>query len=281
MVDEAKPAPAFQFSLRALILATASVAGCSAVAIQWGLPAGIGAAALGLAAVCLYKPTAARLIVGCVLLAASAFYLLGPGLDRPPRRESCDSRLRGLTLALMTYHNRFGSFPPAESIDLQSGEVHSWRAILAASEWPQGTMDFYRLDQPWNGPDNSRAPSEVRSLFSCPQDSGPSGSASYLAIVGEGTAWPRGKGSKLADFTDGPDKTLLLIEVDRSGIAWNEPRDLTLADLDKGINPPVGRGPSSNHGTIRVAFADGHIGFLPPDTSAKELRALATIAGGD
>ncbi|HYW78194.1 MAG TPA: H-X9-DG-CTERM domain-containing protein, partial [Thermoguttaceae bacterium] len=70
--------------------------------------------------------------------------------------------------------------------------------------------------------------------------------------------------------------------VANSGIHWMEPRDLTMADIARGIQPQGGVGVSSGHESgAHVVFADGHVQLMSKDTSPEVLRSLATIDGSE
>ena len=114
----------------------------------------------------------------------------------------------------------------------------------------------------------------------------------YVALTGPGTAWPGANSTRLSDIRDDPGKTILLVEIANSDIPWMEPRDLSLeevlaqagnrlagcqnrlADSHSLDEPPGVRG-------SWVAMADASVHFLPAGFSAEQLKALATINGGE
>jgi prepilin-type processing-associated H-X9-DG protein len=102
-------------------------------------------------------------------------------------------------------------------------------------------------------------------------------------VVGPGTAWPGIEPVHLRDFTDGEDKTILVVEVADSGIHWMEPRDLHVVQMAPRINAPAGQGIRSRHPSMgaHVLFADAHIEWLSEDVTEDNLRAMLTIASGE
>ena len=74
---------------------------------------------------------------------------------------------------------------------------------------------------------------------------------SYVAVVGPNAAWAGEKSRKLADFGEEPSNTIMLVEVANSGIAWAEPRDLSLDALDAAGGKSPALAMSSNHGRRR------------------------------
>lgn len=113
---------------------------------------------------------------------------------------------------------------------------------------------------------------------------------SYVAVVGQGTAWPGAGATSFKDFRDGTPNTLLVAEIADSGIHWMEPRDLDADAMPFCVNPAKGPGISSHHRDVgwsqrllgaHVGIADGSVRFLPTDTRQEMLRALLSISGGE
>ena len=66
------------------------------------------------------------------------------------------------------------------------------------------------------------------------------------------------------------------------GIAWMEPRDLHVRQMNCQINAPAGQGISSKHpGGAQVVWCDGSASFLPDSASPDTVRAIITVAGGE
>ena len=116
---------------------------------------------------------------------------------------------------------------------------------------------------------------------------------SYVAVVGDTTVWNPKQRRSFADIKDGPENTIMLVEVADSNIYWTEPRDLDFDTMSFAINEDR-QGISSNHKDgVNVLFCGGgkvylgnegekdcgRVEFLsnqvPPDT----LRSLLTING--
>ncbi|MBI3863291.1 MAG: DUF1559 domain-containing protein [Planctomycetia bacterium] len=235
------------------------------------------------------------LIIGVVLA------LLRPVVsDREPfHREHCRSRLTRLGLALQNYHDVYGAFPPAWLADANGQPLHSWRVLLLPFLGHQDIYDAYRFDEPWNGPNNAelqeKVARELGDVLSCSSDwKNMKQAASYLAVVGPHAAWAGGQSfRKGIDFSDGPANTILVVEVNDSGIAWFEPRDLEIDGMCFGINDPSNCGIRSQHRHntywtysikskfAHVIYADGSVAELPDTTPPRIVRALLTRDGGE
>ncbi len=200
------------------------------------------------------------------------------------RRVTCLNNLQQIGLALASYHQANGCYPPAYIADSQGRPLISWRVLLLPYLGMQPLYDEWRQhsDEPWDGPNNRKISQQVLELLHCPSDNSPFTDTSYVAVAGAGTVWPDSEKVANSDITDGQSNTLLLVEVKSSGINWMEPRDLSLDAISLGINPNTGQGISSNHpGFVDVLFADGRTITLSEKISVEQLRALFTIDGGE
>lgn len=231
--------------------------------------------------------TLKRLLVLAVLVAVAVIMLRpqvggGPG----PPRSQCKNNLKQFGLAFQNYHEAFGSFPPAVVHDASGRAVHSWRTALLPYLELAPLFDSYRWQEPWNGSGNNKLLTSNVEVFSCPEppiDKHPP-NTSYLAIVGANTAW-RSDGTtvRLSDITDDHSSTILLVEVQNSGIHIFEPRDLSIDQMPLTINPKSGQGISSRHypGGANALMVDGTVKWLTNDLSPDVLHAMLTINGGE
>ena len=203
-------------------------------------------------------------------------------MQQEARRMASSNKLRQLGLALHNYHDTLNTFPPAYIPDANGKPMHSWRMLIAPYMESTSRYRVYSFSEPWNGPNNSKIGQETNFYFHSPLDrTTPEGMTSYVAIVGPGTSWPGGKGTKLSQITDGLSNTIMVVEISHSDIHWMEPRDLPIEELEAWLDP--------NHkprlgGEIEggfVAYADGSVHDLPRNVSVERLRALLTPAGND
>jgi prepilin-type processing-associated H-X9-DG protein len=207
----------------------------------------------------------------------------------PARIGNCSNNLKQIAIALFSYREAEGTFPPAYIADSNGKPMHSWRVlILPYFEFHSKDLyDQYDFDEPWDGPNNRRLSDKMPGVFGgiyrCPTADATSHETNYVAVVGPDALWRRAETISLEDVGDGPSKTILLVEVGDSGINWMEPGDLSFDEARIGINP---RGKklsiSSKHpGGASVLFADGHVRFLENEISPDVLQALLTPNGGE
>ena len=161
--------------------------------------------------------------------------------------------------------------------------MHSWRVLILPYIEQTALYAQYRFDEPWDGPHNRQLADQIVPVFHCPSSASKDRTeTNYVAVVSPNTIWPPGGTARRADVTDGPGQTILLVEVENSGIHWMEPRDLDWAAMSANINPRAGLGISSSHRrAAHVALADGRVRALSDDTTPQQLQAWITIDGGE
>jgi hypothetical protein len=226
--------------------------------------------------------------IGCVVLGLACLLVVGSLLASSvksarsaARRASCTCHLKQVGLALLNYESTYRRFPPAYLADADGKPMHSWRVLILPYLERQDLYKRYDFSEPWDGPNNKRLHGEIETVFRCPEATGPETETSYVAVVGDETAWPGAESVRIRDIRDGTSKTIAIVEVANSGIHWMEPRDLTFDEALRGINPP-GPGPkiSSHHvGGAMVGWLDAHVSLLPDDLPVATLRALLTRSG--
>ena len=274
----------FQFSLKHLLVLPVIVAVFFAVAPAVGtMPAVLVLLSLPAVAGLRYRRIRPLAMIALGLLVG--LFLLTPLADEAGsrRRPSCMNNLKNLSLALLAYHDAQGMFPPAYIADENGRPMHSWRVLILPYLDRQDIWMIYRMNEPWDGPNNRKLADIDLEVFKCPSDTEtPTTMTNYVAVVGPNTAWPGTQQISLKDLSDGVGQTILLVEVANSGIHWMEPRDLYVAQMAPDINPTAGQGISSFHpGCALVSFADGHTEVLRTTVSSEELRAMLTRSGNE
>jgi len=224
----------------------------------------------------------------CCCSAPYSHACLIPPLGHPPEaswRTQCKYNLKQIGLALHTYHDDYGSFPPAHIADSNGRPVHSWRVLLLPYLDQKPLYEKYRFDEPWDGPNNGKLADEIVAVYNCPSDvhahdKTSSTMTDYVAIVGPETPWPGSRATAIRDIKDGTSTTLLVVEVTNSGIHWMEPRDLHVLQMAQTINAKSGQGISSRHTCgAHVLMADGSARFISDQTAAELIRGLLTVNG--
>jgi prepilin-type processing-associated H-X9-DG protein len=222
-------------------------------------------------------PIAYVLVTGLLLPA------LQPAQEYGGRRSACRNFMRQIGMALDTYHQDYGCYPPAYVADGNGKPMHSWRVLILPYIEEIQLHSEYDFNEPWDGPNNRKLHSGSPYGMQCPSDPAcGTGSTSYVAVVGASTMWPGAGSASRQQCPDGLSNTVLLVEVHNSGIHWMEPRDLDITTMSFKVNGPPSTGISSGHPDgAHVLFADGYVGFLPNTLTAGEVGAILTRNGSE
>ena len=136
----------------------------------------------------------------------------------------------------------------------------------------------FRLDEPWDGPNNSRLLPQMPECYVQPKK----GLAPQpyhtcdKVFVGKGAAFEGKEGIRFPEeFLDGTGDTILVVE-NGEGVPWTKPDDLPYAP-DQPLPKLDGIFPDG----FFVAMADGSVRIIKKDTSEATLRALVTRNGGE
>ncbi len=165
-----------------------------------------------------------QLLFGTASVAALMYLVLTPisvsALDR-----GCKANLRAIGLALRSYHADYGCFPPAYTTNVSGRPMHSWRALILPYAGEHALYNSYRLDEPWDGPNNARLSGRMPAVYECPAHPH-RGRSSYAVVVGPGTVFPGWSCVSASQIKD--PRASLVVELGGAGIPWLEPRDLNL-----------------------------------------------------
>ena len=192
---------------------------------------------------------------------------------------SCSGNLCAIGSLLHHYHKTHGHFPPAYQADASGKPAHSWRVLLMLWEEPKLFAE-YRLDEPWNSPNNRKLESLMPKMFQCPSDRDPQNRwhTNYFVVVGNGTLFPGPKPLSLRDLEKPSASTIMLVEATGLGIHWMEPRDLDYDTMSFEVNDPTRPSLSARHRSPNFAMADvsrSNSRNLSPDQFREMMRIKA------
>ena len=228
-----------QYRLSTLLLAFVVVWASLAV---FGAAGGIVVAAILLVIAALVRspelrkhspPSLLVVLLGGLCLAG----LLLPGTQSgpPSRWTQCKLNIMQIGMALLSYEQANGRFPPAVVTDKHGNAMHSWRTLILPNLDQLELYHAYNFREPWNGPNNSKLTARCLDVYCCPSDSSIGGRpmTSYVAVTGPGTVWDQQRP------TETPPRVMVVELVD-SGIPWAEPRDITLDEACRGVGEGTG-----------------------------------------
>jgi hypothetical protein len=209
--------------------------------------------------------------------------------DTPRIREHkalSDHNIQALMIALHEYNNAHGHFPPAVVVGPDGKTPHSWRVeILPFIEGPfseklgrpgrpyKEVYDGYKMDEPWDGPNNKQLLKQMPDIFRAPADPPTATDTVYFALVGPGAIFDGAKGTPVAEINDGSFRTILLVE-SKPAAPWTKPMDIVYGPA----KPPPKLGGLYPGGFVAVD-AGGSRHFIPGEIKEAHLRALITRDG--
>ncbi|MCA9069462.1 MAG: DUF1559 domain-containing protein, partial [Planctomycetaceae bacterium] len=240
------------------------------------------------------RPKTFKTLAAIAALGGILYVLLMPVQQVRVARQHfiCKSNLKQITLALHNYHEINGCFPPAYVSDRKGKPLYSWRVLLLPDLDRKKLYEEFDLSKPWDSPENLKLLSQMPECYGCPTEvdwrEKPT-TTSYLAVVGEHTAWPFERSTQFSDFTDGTPNTILVME-SRSQIPWTAPQDLTLPEavsqwaIDDNPDLDGHRSEDLFHESYygrSVAFADGRVGVVGKGLDPQLATQVLTIDDGE
>jgi hypothetical protein len=185
------------------------------------------------------------------------------------------NNLKQLALAMHNYHDTYGHFPAAASYDKNGKPLLSWRVELLPF-LEQGVLyKQFKLDEPWDSPDNKKLLAKMPLVFAAPDAPRGTTTTPYQGLVGKGTIFDGKKGIAIQDILDGTSNTIMFVEAAKA-VPWTAPEDVPYA-ADKPL-PKLG---GLFHGGFNAALCDGSVRFISNSISEKTLRAAITRSGGE
>jgi hypothetical protein len=182
-------------------------------------------------------------------------------------------------LAVVNYEDVHGHFPPAFVNGPDGKPWHSWRVLILPYIEADDIYKAYKLDEPWDGPNNKKLAEKMPKIFAFHGTKFPTTITNYLAVVGKDTMWPGAEARKRADIKDGASKTILIIENQGQKVHWMEPRDLVFDKMNFQLNTPDGI--SSWYKDPAITTVDDTVRRLSKTMKPEALKAALTVSGGE
>ena len=182
----------------------------------------------------------------------------------------CKNNMKQIGIALRNYHDHFGSFPPAYTIDAEGNPLHSWRTLILPYFAPgiiepkwKDIYDKIRFDEPWDSEyniqfneyvehtdeewgqyhhydgdkDHSSFHHNMPAVYGCQNFSSGDETVKtvYKMVVGE-NAVGNLQGASLSQIKRPPDKTVLMVEAGLP-VPWMSPSDFAVEDFETALYP--------------------------------------------
>lgn len=241
------------------------------------------------------KKRIAWAIAGAVLVSLIVtifFQFVRPSLDLP----RCNSIMKGIPIAFHCYHDEYGVFPPAYTVDDDGKRLHSWRTLLLPYLGQKELYEQIRLDEPWDSEHNRRFHDRFwfnwqQGACDCccpvmrrylPKDKRGGQFTNYMVVIGPGLMFD---GSKEATLPiRGNSNTILLVEANMA-IHWMCPVDMPVEALRHGFQScgsgVLGIGGIHLNGATLFALADGSVHAETESTLSSDLLPKLFRKDGD
>ncbi len=218
-------------------------------------------------------------IIGCLI---ALLLPAVPAAREPARRMQCTNHIKLIMLGLHNYHDLYGSFPPAYTVDEDDNPLHSWRVLILPFIEHPAMYTQIRLDEPWDSEHNRQFHAKTPPIFRCPSGNPseavqvPTPAGCYYSVVdGPEAAF---FGSQPRAMKEGEASQSIFVVERRTPVNWMDPsREISFETAVKGINVDA-MGISSYHpGCAGVALGDGSVRFLSNTISNEILREMLTF----
>jgi type II secretory pathway pseudopilin PulG len=195
------------------------------------------------------------------------------------RRTQSMNNLKQLILAVLVYQDAKRAFP-AQAICGEDGKpLLSWRVAILPYLGQQELYDKFKLDEPWDSPNNLPLVNEMPAVFvepSSPNHAPEDGKTHYLCPTGPNVFLTGNKeGREINTISDGAANSIAILQVgDDQAVEWTKPADLDVTNGFPGIR-------SVHPNVYLAAWADGRITAIPQDTPAEQIVPMLTVDGGE
>lgn len=199
-------------------------------------------------------------------------------------RAYAQNNMKQLALAMHNYHDTHGHMPA--SLPTKDGKPGlSWRVALLPFLDQGPLYNQFKLDEPWDSPNNIKLLDQMPRLFVNQRMAHPMNHTCYRVFVGGGAMFEHGKKTRMGSFgkprpdeiyiNDGLSNTIMFIEA-ADTVPWTKPDELTYSPT--GPLPALG---VVGETTFTIAFADGSVRSLNRDTAQNMIRAAITANGNE
>ncbi len=205
-------------------------------------------------------PEAARYLGLAVVSAGVGLPAVQKARNAAARMQSMNN-LKQLALAMHSYHDTYGSFPPAAICDKKGKKLLSWRVAILPFIEQDALYKQFKLDEPWDSEHNKKFSEVVVKVFVDPRaDVGKDklNHTYYKLFVGGGSPFDTLQSKKIQNITDGTSNTVMIVAAG-DPVPWAKPDDF---DFDPKKDLPDLTKPFPD---LLMALCDGSVRMVRPD----------------
>ena len=199
-------------------------------------------------------------------------------------RQGNRNSFKQILLGMHNYYDVYKSLPPGDKVrDAEGHSKLSWRVyILPFVENVQLYREFH-LDEAWDSPHNMTLLEKMPDIYGARTfgdlsrgDIKP-GYTTFLAPMGEDTAFGGTKATLFSHITDGTSNTVVLVEVKPElAVPWTAPDDYVFDPATPGSGLQIGP-----DGKFLAALADGSVLELRGDLKPEQFLRLFKMSDGE
>lgn len=199
---------------------------------------------------------------------------------QPPQTlaEQHEITLRGLQRiadGLEAYAKEHRRYPAPAIYDSTGKPLLSWRVLLLPYLGHSDLYEKFRQDEPWDGPHNGplleQMPVEYRAAHRWDTRT------NYLVPFGANSAFRAGNGTPIRKFEDGPQNTVLVVEVDDAlAVEWTRPSELEIS-----LSQPLNGLGELREGLFLSVWGQGQVLAVKSSLAANYVKGIFTIDGGE
>ncbi|MCA9063444.1 MAG: DUF1559 domain-containing protein [Planctomycetaceae bacterium] len=206
-------------------------------------------------------------------------------LATPARQRAANERtknsLKQIAIAMHVFHDTYNTFPPQCLSNSKGDRLLSWRVLILPYLDQKELYDQFHLDEPWDSEHNRQLISQMPRIYQ--EDPGNAseehnGRTRFVAPMTPNSIFGRpGQATRIRDIVDGTSNTLMTVQTtsDRA-VVWTKPEDLPI-DKDDPVQSIITPAEPGFH----CNFADGSAHFFPRNITAKTIKALLSMNGGE
>jgi hypothetical protein len=206
-------------------------------------------------------------------------------VQRSAEKATATNSMKQLAIAMHNYHDTYGTYPPQGLSDPRQPPgmggnpkpLLSWRVALLPFVEEDVLYRQFKLDEPWDGPNNIKLLARMPKIYKLPGDkTTPSDHTVFQVFSGPGAMFEPGQRLRIVDVMDGTSNTIMIAEAAK-GVPWTKPEDIPF-NPNQPVAPLVG----GHYGSVfLVAMGDGMVRWLPQNTPEAALKAAITRNGAE
>ena len=194
------------------------------------------------------------------------------------RRARTLENMAKLGRALNAYADGYAGYPVTKAPGAAANPPMSWRVAILPLLGYEKLFKQYRPTEPWNSTANKQLLAQIPAEYQSPERRDVK--TNYLVPLGIEAAFGCGRRLNAGMFEDGPDYTLILVEVDDAqAVEWTSPDDLVVQRAP-GATFRFRLGSLRGDGFFAVV-GNGGVCRIKPDADDLALKALFTVSGSD